>query len=231
MKKKKPGFTLMEMIIVVAVIVIVLAIVISMFITGNKVFYDSDVKSTLQMEAQAIQENITEIGMQASKIDEITVIDKKTLVERDIDIEENFSQLTDLFTDLNGDKLTGTAEDNEKYLNIKEITIIVREEVQGVNPADFPNIEDAYYIIKYERTSSENDSGVQRGKLTIKKQGESETVIGEDVESITIKPGTFSSKLSQADSIQFSINLAKKKGFSNVEYPIVINVAFRNKNN
>lgn len=73
MRKKKPGFTLIEIIIVLALIVTVLGIASSMFITGNKVFSDSDIKSTLQIEGQAIQEKISDIGMQATGIKNLTV--------------------------------------------------------------------------------------------------------------------------------------------------------------
>lgn len=66
MKKRKPGFTLIEMIITIAITVIILGIASSMFITGNRVFSDSDSKTTLQIEGQAIQEKISDIGMQAS---------------------------------------------------------------------------------------------------------------------------------------------------------------------
>lgn len=66
MKKKKPGFTLMEVMIALALTVTILGIASSMFITGNKVFSDSDSKTTLQIEGQAIQEKISDIGMQAS---------------------------------------------------------------------------------------------------------------------------------------------------------------------
>lgn len=68
MKKKKPGFTLMEMIITIALTVIILGIASSMFIAGNRVFSSSDVKTTLQIEGQAIQEKISDIGMQATGI-------------------------------------------------------------------------------------------------------------------------------------------------------------------
>jgi len=71
MKKKKPGFTLIEMIIVLALTVTILGIASSMFITGNKVFSDSDIKSTLQIEGQAIQEKISDIGMQATGIESL----------------------------------------------------------------------------------------------------------------------------------------------------------------
>lgn len=73
MKKKRPGFTLIEMIIALALTVTILGIVGSMFITGNKVFSDSDIKTTLQIEGQAIQEKISDIGMQATEIRSVTV--------------------------------------------------------------------------------------------------------------------------------------------------------------
>lgn len=72
MKKKKPGFTLIEIIITLVVTVIVLEIAASMFITGNKVFSDSDVKSTLQIEAQQIQEKLSNIGMQAKVVQSVS---------------------------------------------------------------------------------------------------------------------------------------------------------------
>lgn len=66
MIKKRQGFTLVEVIIALALTLMILGIANSMFIEGNKVFSDSDVKSTLQIEEQAIQEKISDIGMQAS---------------------------------------------------------------------------------------------------------------------------------------------------------------------
>jgi len=71
MEKKKSGFTLIEMIITIALTVIILGIASSMFIAGNKVFSNSDVKTTLQMEGQAIQEKISDIGMQATGIESV----------------------------------------------------------------------------------------------------------------------------------------------------------------
>lgn len=68
LKKKKEGFTLLEMIIVIALTVIVLGITTSIFMTGNRVFSDSDIKTTLQMEGKNIQEKISDIAMQAKSI-------------------------------------------------------------------------------------------------------------------------------------------------------------------
>lgn len=69
MKKKNGGFTLLEMIIVLAITGIIFSIVLSMFMTGNKVFSDSDTKTTLQMDAKDIQEKISDICMQANSIE------------------------------------------------------------------------------------------------------------------------------------------------------------------
>lgn len=68
MKKKKSAFTLLEMIITLAITVIIISIAGSMLMTGNKVFSDSDVKSTLQIEGQDIQEKLSDIGMQGIEI-------------------------------------------------------------------------------------------------------------------------------------------------------------------
>ncbi|NRY59954.1 PilW family protein [Clostridium beijerinckii] len=73
MIKKRQGFTLLEVIIALALTLMILGIANSMFIEGNKVFSDSDVKSTLQIEGQAIQEKISDIGMQATTIQAVTV--------------------------------------------------------------------------------------------------------------------------------------------------------------
>ncbi|MFT8351871.1 type II secretion system protein [Clostridium saccharoperbutylacetonicum] len=68
MKKKRSAFTLLEMIITLAITVIIISIAGSMVVTGNKVFSDSDVKSTLQIEGQDIQEKLSDIGMQGIEI-------------------------------------------------------------------------------------------------------------------------------------------------------------------
>lgn len=73
MKKKKTGFTLIEMIIVLALTVIILEIASSMLITGNKIFSDSDVKSTLQIEANDIQAELESVGMQGKAVTSIEI--------------------------------------------------------------------------------------------------------------------------------------------------------------
>lgn len=226
MKNVKKGFTLIELILALAITVTILGSVFTIFNQGNKIFNDVNVKSDIQKEAQNIEEKINTVGMQASNIKSITLIDKVTSVESqiadfgDVSKEKSYDQLTTLFTDFNGDKLTGTPKNSEKYLNLEVITITTKEEVLGDKPGDPNTIEDIDNIITYYKDER---------KLTLKRGSQAEITLGEDVESITIKPANFSSQLSQADSVEFSINLAKKRGFSNVKYSVPINIAFRNK--
>lgn len=92
MVKKKQGFTLLEMIIALALTVTVLGIANSMFIAGNKVFSDSDVKSTLQMEANDIQEQLTSIGMQGKVISSIE-INGQSSDDDSLYVNKKYSQL------------------------------------------------------------------------------------------------------------------------------------------
>lgn len=71
MKEKKRGFTLIEIIVVMSCASIILLLINSIFHTGNRVFIDSDKKSTLQIEAKQIQERISEIVMEGQNIDDI----------------------------------------------------------------------------------------------------------------------------------------------------------------
>lgn len=73
--RKKQGFTLIEMMIVLSITTIIFGITTSMFIEGNRIFSDSDVKSTLQIEGQAIQEKISNLAMQAVGTDDINGIE------------------------------------------------------------------------------------------------------------------------------------------------------------
>ncbi|WP_252250102.1 prepilin-type N-terminal cleavage/methylation domain-containing protein [Clostridium sp. ZBS13] len=66
---KKEGFTLTELIIVMALTLVILGMIFQMFNTNNRIISDVDIRSTLQNEGQAIQETLSKIGMQASSMD------------------------------------------------------------------------------------------------------------------------------------------------------------------
>lgn len=82
-RKRKRGFTLIEMIIVMSLTVIILGMVYSMFNTNNRILSDVNIKSTLQLEGQAIQEKLSYIGMQATGvIDYDNKANKKNIIIR-----------------------------------------------------------------------------------------------------------------------------------------------------
>lgn len=162
MKKKKPGFTLMEVIIALGITVVVLGIVSSMFITGNKVFSDSDVKSTLQIEAQTVQEKISNIGMQGTevmsiepnlRVGEINSLIIKSYIEEDDDpryfkIQKDGDKLRiirykdDTYSDVESDQIIS---ENLKSLRIDyndtakliEFNIILNRH-RGYSTIDYP---------------------------------------------------------------------------------------------
>ncbi|MVX62578.1 prepilin-type N-terminal cleavage/methylation domain-containing protein [Clostridium chromiireducens] len=208
-KKKKPGFTLMEMIIVVALIVIILAMTSSMFITGNKVFSNSDVKSTLQMEGQAIQEKISDIGMQGLNIETC----KSSSDEIPIQNQKN-EDIDDKLVDING-KVLGDRE----WIDLSELTIYACSK-----DSEYDNVSDSVTnrkVIPIIYTKSSKELSVDS------------STISNHVDSIRIRPSNIkegTSTIAQSSSIEFNIVLSKNKGFTNVSsYPIYFTVTLRNK--
>ncbi len=146
MEKKKTGFTLIEMVIVLALTVIVLVIASSMLGTGNKVFSDSDVKTALQIEGQAIQENISDIGMQAQKImsSEINNGEVRNLIIKSYDKDDNIKYFK---IEVNGEKLSiskcknpdgsGVETSEEISQNIKEFKILYTGNLYETNSVEF----------------------------------------------------------------------------------------------
>lgn len=88
MNKKKKGFTLLELIIAMGITITIIGIAGSMLITGNKVFSDSDVKSTLQIEGQEIQEKISDIGMQGIEI--VSASDSPLVIKSYVKEDDDF---------------------------------------------------------------------------------------------------------------------------------------------
>lgn len=112
MNRKAKGFTLLEVIIVMAISAIAMTLIVSIFITGVKIFSNSDVKTTLQMDAKDIQENISDIIMQGSKAeiisDGIKVSQVNEGTEKSIEIKKNGNELYIDKLDLSGNEIANT---------------------------------------------------------------------------------------------------------------------------
>ncbi|MFW2487150.1 PilW family protein [Clostridium chromiireducens] len=208
MEKKKPGFTLIEMIIALALTVTILGIAGSMLVTGNKVFSDSDIRSTLQIEGQAIQEKISDIGMQAFSI-ESCKYESLEIKNKKYNSDDILSKLVNI---------KGEFSENREWIDVSQISF-----KSSRNNSEYDSSTDA--ITNTETIPISYDKSLK--KLSIDSE-----VISEKVESIRIRPGNINdgnSTINEADSIEFNIVLSKKKAFSNVTYPIDFTIKFRNK--
>ncbi|GKU32017.1 type II secretion system protein [Clostridium folliculivorans] len=68
MYNKKKAFTLIEVIIVLALLTIVMGVIYQFFFSSNRDLNDTDVKANLQFEGQQIQNSFTSYGSQGNTI-------------------------------------------------------------------------------------------------------------------------------------------------------------------
>ena len=203
MIKKRTGFTLIEMIIVLSITVLVMGIVMGILMNGHRIFNQSDVKTTLQEQGQAIQEIISNICMEGSEIESV-----------DLDIDNNKIKSLKIKSYY---KNGNTAEENG---NTAEENGNIAEE-NGNTAEENGNTAKIYNIELNNSTIAINGKPYQ-GKV---KSIQIDKDIVKEAQKITD-----SHNYNKFSSIAFNIVLTDKKGFSGqVDYPINFTVAFRNK--
>lgn len=103
---KKKGFTVLELAIVVALTAVLLGIVGSMVTIASNMIRYSDNKSTLQKQAQIIQEKFSYIGMQAKEFNIINDYEYIIKTVNDDEYKIGFEKIQDNIYDdiLVGDK-------------------------------------------------------------------------------------------------------------------------------
>lgn len=210
LKRKKSGFTLMEMVIVLGMTVLILGITNTVFITGNKVFSQSDVKTTLQMEAKDIQEKLSDIGMQAVSVNHCNLINDNTDIK-----DEMYSGdlLKNKFVDINGE-----SELYKEWLNINKIELksYGKDSEYDSSTDSIENVVTTTFDYSEESKSIELDS----------------KILSNNVTSFRIRPININDEngsISKSSGIEFYIVLSMKKGFTYETYPVNFTVKFRNK--
>ena len=169
MEKKKSGFTLIEMIITIALTVIILGIASSMFFAGNKVFSNSDVKTTLQMEGQAIQEKISDIGMQATGVKSVKVsTDNSNLNEIENIVINSYYKTTEAGAsyDLTIEKVDSekTYKDGSKIYELLIGNTVISSNVQSLQI-------DSYVISANNKTTLKNINSIEFTIVLRKEKG------------------------------------------------------------
>ena len=72
---KKKGITLLEVIITMSIMLLIMSLVYPIFLSGSKNLIKSDMETTLQMDATAIENKITEILTQSKGIESVFEIE------------------------------------------------------------------------------------------------------------------------------------------------------------
>lgn len=203
---KKSGFTLIEMIIVMALTVVVLGILYSIFNTGNKVFSDAEVKSTLQMEAEDIEEELTSIGMQGIGITDIKIGEVNCNHDKSLYVDKNYSELQNVINEI---KINGNNKEPTAMYQIKGYD---KDSEYFSDGSDSISNQQTYNILFKDKSLSVNSK-----------------ILSRHVQSFNVMPQDIDDSFLNAHSIEFNIVLHEEKGFSKVDYPINVKVTFRNK--
>lgn len=193
MKKKKKGFTLLELIITLSITVVVLGTIFTFFLNTNKTIITSEVNSDLQIEIENIQKELSKYGSEASGI-------------------ESFVSKNDTAFD------PSVTTQNYSSYDIDSLGKIDTKEIAF-------KVEDDIYKFTY-------DSSTRVLKLVTKKP-ESSTQLSNKVTEFKVRPLDYRSNpdgnFNNANGIEISFVLNRKKGYSDVTTPASLIVKFRNK--
>lgn len=215
MIRKRKGFTLIEVVISMAISAIVLTVITTFFITNTNSLSMADIKSTLQQEGEDIKEAMIKNGTQSDAITNLSLIDG-------VD-NNNLKESKDLF--YNNLKADGSTEISNSV---------------GINEIDFTKFKDPanksdvnYVKFKLNGTELSMDivdklNNVLSSKV-LSKNVKSFRIIPSDAKSV-LDAARASKPFSDTEGIKVSIELYKAKGTNKVNYPVSINIVFRNRN-
>lgn len=249
--KKKGGFTLAELIIAVAITLTLILITFAMFEKNTKVSSEVTIKSDLQDEAGKLFTRLSNSGMQASGISELTLAEgTEVYISTDPIHEKRYGDSDFKFVDETGKENTVDKSKNQ-WISIKKITINKKIEV----PVDYESTGVKYtsFDINYNKYPDGNkykgaivinegyyDSGTN--DIIIKTDDPSSPFIPKDIEGVLIRPSNLfyiddqgkqninpNGQLSKASAIDVTINLGRQRGVDDLHYSLHSTVTFRNK--
>lgn len=200
---KKSGFTLIEMIIVLALTTVIVMLTGTIFTIGNRIFLDSDTRSTLQMDAEQIEQNISRNGLQSVRIENVEDESGNENINSDVRIvDATYEELIDHMEEIEG----------EEWLQINEMTI-----VPFVENGDNITTGIPVAILRYDRETRRLFTG------NIELPG--------NVESVRIRPVDIEDShenLRTTNSIIIRIELREGNVFNEFVYPVFVTIKFRN---
>ena len=204
MKKKSTGFTVIELVITLAITTMIIGVAYTFFFTNNKTLNTTEINSELQYEAENIEKLLLNLGTQAKNIEIVDNI-------ADNDPLNKYSLLP----------INSVEEKNYK----KSINNIV------LNYEDTSRFELTLESNGTLKTSFNDESGTSDIAETILSTNVIDIKIRPLDVRMIVNEGIIkmeSTLLSDSPGLEFNITLAKKKGYSDVKYESTILVKFRN---
>lgn len=212
---RKKGFTLLELIVVMAVSVMIIGVIYTFFIVNQKSLSRAEINSTLQGEAATIQKEVDVIGAQGKGITSM------------VDATTNSTVTPGSITYASVD--TAVENGSIKGYSVKSITTqIYSGETVGTTTPYLSGYYTLYLDDVPGKTEKnlylKNDSDSGKGKL-----------LSSNVVSMSITPLNYQSVATKTTAtfdkttgLQITIILHIKKGFSDITYPVTTVVNFRN---
>lgn len=213
MKKTRKGFTLVEIMITMAIMAIVSTVIFTIFFTNNKMLTKAELKSDLQRDGDEISEKFVQYGSQSVCINSIS---GGSLVPGGIDYGTSYNQSN---TYISGLPKESRGSD---YHKVNKISLLVpksgKDVIRGVSECN------RYTLIldgnKLGIDSNNNDS-----------ISDNEVILSENVEDVSIKLLGFkgpTGKLKDAKGISLKVKFKKEKGKNEVTYELTNDIIFRN---
>lgn len=203
MNKKARGFTVLELIITLAITTMIMGVVYTFFFTNSKALSTTEIKTMLQTEAETIEKLLLNLGTEAKKIVQVNGIvasdvnNQYSALPTDSDENENYKKpITSLVLEY----------DNEDKLNMNLNNGILTMSI----------IDKSENIVKAEIVLSNNVEEIKIRPLDVR---------------MVVNKGQIemeNTRLEKAPGLEFDISLAKKKGYSDVKYNTTVLVKFRN---
>ena len=212
LNSKKKGFTLVEMIIVLAITVIISGVIFTIFFTNTKILTSTEIKSDISNEKNDIQEKIFNIGSQSVSIDSIT------------------------------DTMSNVYDKDKKYDNITNISSIQVEEIRLRVPNESDPTNPYVYIFKYDNVNKVLSVKLEDGDIdNIIMVGKDEKILSKNVESFGITLLDYQSYQNEVDEskkelytigkapgFKVEVTLKKKKGYAENTDKFSSIIKFRN---
>lgn len=204
MKKKSTGFTVIELVITLAITTMIIGVAYTFFFTNNKTLNTTEINSELQYEAENIEKLLLNLGTHAKNIEIVDNIaandplNKYSLLPINSVEEKNYKKSIN--------NIVLNYEDTSRF----ELTL----ESNGTLKASF-NDESGTSDIA-ETILSTNVIDIKIRPLDVR------MIVNEGIIKME------STLLSDSPGLEFNITLAKKKGYLDVKYESTVLVKFRN---